>query len=238
MTQPPTLYEILGVDPEAKPDDIKRAYRKRATQKHPDTAKDKAKAHDEFVMLNKAYRVLSNPADREHYDRTGTVNEDAGTRLHELAKQTLNGLAIGIVEQCDDDTDLIAALHRTISSTIEGSRAKAAEIRKRQAARSKKFAAFAKRIKRGSRKGDNLLALVLENEAKKMEAEASTHDGNVKLGEEMLRVLSDYEFIPDSAPVPGSFADLIRSHKYQDALYKDAEEQLYEPPPRRRRRPL
>lgn len=57
-------YEILGVDKEAGPRDIKKAYRALSMKHHPDHGGDEEK----FKELNEAYSVLSNPEKREEYD--------------------------------------------------------------------------------------------------------------------------------------------------------------------------
>ena len=57
-------YEILGVTRESNPDDIKRAYRRLASQHHPDKGGDKHK----FQEVEEAYRTLSDPNARARYD--------------------------------------------------------------------------------------------------------------------------------------------------------------------------
>lgn len=57
-------YQLLGVDQNATPADIKKAYRKLATQHHPDKGGDTAK----FQELQKAYETLHDPAKRHEYD--------------------------------------------------------------------------------------------------------------------------------------------------------------------------
>jgi curved DNA-binding protein len=57
-------YQTLGVDRNASPDDIKRAYRKLAAQHHPDKGGDTAK----FQEISAAYDTLSNPEKKEQYD--------------------------------------------------------------------------------------------------------------------------------------------------------------------------
>jgi len=59
-----THYETLGVNENAQPDEIKRAYRKLASQHHPDKGGDTAR----FQEIEAAYRILSDPAQREQYD--------------------------------------------------------------------------------------------------------------------------------------------------------------------------
>jgi DnaJ-class molecular chaperone len=57
-------YNTLGVAKNATPDEIKKAYRKLASQHHPDKGGDKAKFQD----IQAAYDTLSNPDKRQQYD--------------------------------------------------------------------------------------------------------------------------------------------------------------------------
>ena len=63
-------YAILGVKRDAKPDDIRKAYRKLAKEFHPDVNKS-AGAEEKYKEINEAYEVLKDPAKREKYDRLG-----------------------------------------------------------------------------------------------------------------------------------------------------------------------
>ena len=69
------LYEILGVDQDADDDEIKRAYRRKARELHPDTGGDP----EAFKELTAAYEVLNNPQARANYDRFGDPRGPGGT---------------------------------------------------------------------------------------------------------------------------------------------------------------
>ena len=71
------LYEILGVSKDASESEIKKAFRRRARELHPDVNKA-ADAEDQFKELNEAYDVLSDPKKRAQYDRFGTIPGAAG----------------------------------------------------------------------------------------------------------------------------------------------------------------
>ena len=60
-------YEVLGVGKDASPDEIKKAFRKKAIEYHPDRGGDEAK----FKEANEAYEVLSNAEKRKRYDQFG-----------------------------------------------------------------------------------------------------------------------------------------------------------------------
>jgi hypothetical protein len=69
-------YEILGVQNDASYDDIKRAWREKAKQWHPDkflSAEEKLKAHGRFVDILEAYSVLVDAHKRAIYD-SGMAN--------------------------------------------------------------------------------------------------------------------------------------------------------------------
>ena len=58
-------YQILGLTRSASSDDIKRSYRKLASQHHPDKGGDKGR----FQEIEEAYRILSDPEKRREYDK-------------------------------------------------------------------------------------------------------------------------------------------------------------------------
>ncbi|TAG44213.1 MAG: molecular chaperone DnaJ [Cytophagia bacterium] len=64
-------YEVLGVGKNADVDEIKKAYRKKAIEFHPDKNPDNPAAEDKFKEAAEAYDVLSTPQKRSQYDRYG-----------------------------------------------------------------------------------------------------------------------------------------------------------------------
>ena len=64
-------YEVLGVQKDASADEIKKAYRKKAIQYHPDKNPGDKEAEEKFKEAAEAYEVLSNPDKRQRYDQFG-----------------------------------------------------------------------------------------------------------------------------------------------------------------------
>lgn len=61
-------YELLGVSRDADPDEIKKAFRKKVIEVHPDTGGQMADSGREFIHLKAAYQILSDPFLRQQYD--------------------------------------------------------------------------------------------------------------------------------------------------------------------------
>ncbi len=68
------FYKVLGVDKKATKADIKKAYRKKAQEHHPDKGGKEA----DFKKVNEAYETLSDDSKRAHYDQFGSAGPQFG----------------------------------------------------------------------------------------------------------------------------------------------------------------
>ena len=73
------FYSLLGVSRTASADDIKKAYRKKARELHPDANPDNPAAEEQFKEVSRAYEVLSDADARARYDRFGEAGVGGAT---------------------------------------------------------------------------------------------------------------------------------------------------------------
>ena len=71
MAEKRDYYEVLEVSKSATPEEIKKAYRKKAIQYHPDKNPGDKEAEEKFKEAAEAYEVLSDPQKKARYDQYG-----------------------------------------------------------------------------------------------------------------------------------------------------------------------
>ena len=75
------FYDVLGVSKNARPDELKSAYRKLAIKYHPDKNPDDKAAEEKFKEASEAYGILSDQEKKQNYDNFGhAAFENGGGR--------------------------------------------------------------------------------------------------------------------------------------------------------------
>jgi len=88
MAEKRDYYEVLEVAKNATAEEIKKAYRKKALQYHPDRNPGDKEAEEKFKEAAEAYGVLSDPDKRARYDRYG----HAGVNGQDFSGASMNDI--------------------------------------------------------------------------------------------------------------------------------------------------
>jgi DnaJ-class molecular chaperone len=116
MSDKQDYYNILGVERDATPAQIKKAYRKLAVVHHPDKP---GGSHEEFQKIGEAYAVLSDETKRQIYDQYGEEalkqfeSANGGPFMHPGMQVRMQPLVVKV--ECT-----IQELYDGVEKTIEG----------------------------------------------------------------------------------------------------------------------
>ena len=132
----PDYYKILGVTPKATDAEIKKAYRTKARELHPDRNKDDPKAHEKFIQAKAAYDYLSDNAKRVTYDNKRAQGERDAKRWAAFQAQYNQWSAPKSSSEARKDEDEWEALNRGEAYYTQWMKAKLAK--KQEAERQRK----------------------------------------------------------------------------------------------------
>jgi site-specific recombinase XerD len=181
-----TLYEILGVAPDATKKEIKAAYLRESSKHHPDK---KGGTAQKFNEIKQAFDALYNDETRAEYDATGKVkppeDEEQFVRhvVIEMLKATLDHPDV------HDAPDLLRVMGANIidkkSSYLRASMLANKMINKRQKMLDK--------IKRKNG-GENLITAVIEKDIAELAVSIANAEKGMTRCTAMLELLDEYEF--------------------------------------------
>ena len=128
VTKGECLYTILDITPDATADEIKKAYRKKALQSHPDRAGE-AGAED-FKRAGFAYNILKEERTKSFYDKTGawdnaemagegSVAEFMQALFREVTEEDAQSFTSKYRNSAAEKDDLVAAFNKTKGSCLK-----------------------------------------------------------------------------------------------------------------------
>jgi DnaJ-class molecular chaperone len=104
-------YSVLGVARSASAADIKKAYREKAKQLHPDQHPDDARKADAFRQASAAYEILGDAEKRQRFDR-GEIDADGNVRGFSSSRSSsgMGANSGGQANQADPFDDLFSGM--------------------------------------------------------------------------------------------------------------------------------
>lgn len=200
-------YETLGVASDASPDEIKRAFRKKSSQHHPDKPGGNAEA---MAAVNAAYECLGDPVRRLGYDQTGR-DPAQGPTLDDVAEHALQSLIRQILEDSPEG-NLVKLLDGHITRAITG-------IQQDLTIKERRVARLGKQLDRVVRKSAGRTSLfnrVLQQQIQQAESEIAQGRQQLEVSQRSLEILRDHEDTrPQHEPVASmrkSFFDEVIAH--------------------------
>lgn len=177
-------YQTLGVARDATPAEIKKAYRKLASKHHSDRV---GGDHDTMANITVAYRILSDPDKRTHYDKTG--GEKSLTDVEAQAAQMIAAAFNAYLESGSDDEDPVARIRESINTSVKTTEAKIIQLR----ASIRRIERKAKQVVR-KRQGEDLYAAVVRDRIRKLEADIANCNQYLEMAAKGIELMADYEF--------------------------------------------
>lgn len=172
-------YDALGVSKDATANDIKKAYRAKARETHPDTGGDAA----EFATVANAYEVLGDPERRLLYDATGRdreapkIEDEAQSLLRQLFEHALLNIS---------DVNILDFVKDQLNSGVARYSNELDSFKRRH----EKLLARRKRIK--SKGPVNIAHQVIDAALLPLSHDIASADHSIKLGKLALKLLRSY----------------------------------------------
>lgn len=198
------LYDVLGIGKNATPKDVRRAYREKAKETHPDTGGDT----ETFAEVNEAWEVLNDPVKRAQYDSTGTYlrDEDVLTR----AQNHLPNVFITLLESLGEGAKTQDVIHLMADHCAEVKGTAHKILRERE----KKLELWTNLGDRISYRGEgrNLLSDTITARIQIEKAEILRLKQDIAVASKMIELVNQYDWKVTKAKEPvGIFHDFRKN---------------------------
>lgn len=189
------LYETLGVARDATRDAIKKAFRRKAKDAHPDTGGSAEKFH----ALELAHRVLTDDDSREQYDRDGST---------ETEPDNTDAIAMSVIASdidrlmTDDEAkfkDMVGEIRKAINADIKTAEQSIANGRQFEL----RTIDLRKRVKGG--KGAELMLKVFDGKLRDAAQTIAQLEQQIAIRRRALEIIEDASFDAEKRPANSSF---------------------------------
>ena len=187
-----TLYEILGLYPDATEEEIKDAYRRKSMIHHPDR---EGGDEESFKQVKAAYEVLSDPERRKRYDETGQTEE--GPSEEEMVANAATNILVETLRNMPDwhsptQDDFVERMVKRVDSRINKLEM---DMGIGEDALKKVKKLLGRFIKKD--KGRNIFQEHLEREVVNLEAFLAEGTRRIALEVKLREYIQSYQFIMD-----------------------------------------
>ncbi len=186
MTKQSSLYDKLGINKNASKEEIKKAYRSKAKENHPDK---KGGDNEKMTEITHAYDILSNDKKKERYDSTGQEKE---TPFAERFMGFVNDLFIQIIEKTPDveSDDLIEEFRGHADKILKNIK----ENRSQSKIKIEKYIKVRDRVIATTNKH---ILLVMDSKIDTMKQSLASFETEIEFIEQCIEVLKTYEYKVD-----------------------------------------
>ena len=200
-----SLYDILGVSPDADADAIRAAHRRLVRKHHPDAGGNP----EEFHKVQNAYLILRDPKTRERYDITGEEEIAPDNELAEIATLIVGCFdeATGRCQGAYERIDLIAEMRAALVRRLANARNTLADLKAG-------VDAIERIAKRLSYKGDrrDVIGAMLEGRLAENRRAQAAVNAEIENIERAQAYAKDYGYAFD--PMPSQLAGLQQSAEW------------------------
>lgn len=186
------LYSVLGVEPDADAETIRRAYRSQAKRHHPDAGGNPAR----FQQITLAHKVLAHPDRRKRYDATGAVDETSEIDATRTFALRILGT---LIQQFLQHAEHHVMVDNAPARMAEGLAKRKAELEKTITDLEKRHKRFLELSERFTSKQENLLRSMIETRARETLAPLSAIKEEIAAIELATTLLKNHEFTPEEA---------------------------------------
>lgn len=182
-------YETLDVQRDATADEIKQAWRRKASENHPDRDGGNPEL---MAAVNRAYEILGDPARRASYDASGSDELPKPLDL-----EARNALMTMFQAALDDGSENILVAMGTM---LDAHRRGLEQIRTNALTKSARLMKRSGKIK--VKKGDNLVQMLIDQQVKQIDEQLQKLEGGLKVNARCAEMLRDYEQEAEPARQP------------------------------------
>lgn len=187
------LYDVLGVKKKASKEEIKRAYKKKAKETHPDVGG----TEEDFKNVGKAYRILIDDRLRITYDCSGEEEEPTISSIEREASELVQAELISILMTLKGDSlkeDLISVLTKRIELELN----QLIQAMKNAGELIKILGKIKVKIKKRS-EGSNILAEAVQSEINSTKYAVISKERRLAVLQKATEILKDYYYNKDKS---------------------------------------